>query len=162
MGEAVDHSFAWMAPEDVSAVVAYVRTVPAVVLADLPATLAPAASASYRSGAAALANERGKQVFEGACASCHSWSGVSEVSPFATLTGARAVNDPSAINVVQIVISGTARTTPQGVLSMPAFGASYSDVEIAAVANYVTARFGTQASAIGEREVADLRKQVAQ
>jgi mono/diheme cytochrome c family protein len=162
MGEAVDHSFAWMAPEDVSAVVAYVRTVPAVVSADLPATLAPAASASYRSGAAALANERGKQVFEGACASCHSWSGVSEVSPFATLTGARAVNDPSAINVVQIVISGTARTTPQGVLSMPAFGASYSDVEIAAVANYVTARFGTQASAIGEREVADLRKQVAQ
>ena len=28
------------------------------------------------------------------------------------------------------------------VCSMPAFGSAYSDTEIAAVANYVTARFG--------------------
>ena len=50
---------------------------------------------------------------------------------------------PAATNVAQIVISGTKRHT-EGALSMPAFGNAYSDVEIAAVANYVTARFGSQ------------------
>ena len=161
MGEAVDGSFSHLAPEDVSAVVTYLRSIPAVASSDLPATLATPADSSYKIGPMTVAS-RGKEVFEGACASCHSWSGVSPISAFATLTGARAVNDPSATNVAQIVISGTSRITPPGVLSMPAFGSAYSDAEIAAVANYVTARFGAKGSSIGEHEVASLRKQVAQ
>ena len=161
MGEAVDDSFSHMAPEDVRAVVTYLRSIPAVASSDLPATLAPPADSSHKVGPVTV-DSRGKEVFEGACASCHDWSGVSPISAFATLTGARAVNDPSATNVAQIVISGTRRINPPDVLSMPAFGAIYSDAEIAAVANYVTARFGAKGSSIGEHDVADLRKQVAQ
>jgi mono/diheme cytochrome c family protein len=161
MGEAVDESFSHMAPEDVRAVVTYLRSIPAVVSSDLPATLAPPADSSHKVGPLTV-DSRGKEVFEGACASCHSWSGVSPISAFATLTGTRAVNDPSATNVAQIVISGTRRITPPDILSMPAFGSTYSDVEIAAVANYVTARFGAKGSSIGEHEVANLRRQVAQ
>jgi len=161
MGEAVDQSLSHMAPEDIHAVVAYLRSVPAITSSGLPATLAPAAPASHREGVA-VADARGKQVFEGACASCHSWTGVSPIMPFATLTGARAVNDPGAVNVAQIIITGTRRITPQGVVAMPAFGSAYSDAEIAAVANYVTARFGSRASAITERTVASLREQASQ
>jgi mono/diheme cytochrome c family protein len=40
---------------------------------------------------------------------------------------------------------------------MPSFGAAYSDAEIAAVANYVTARFGAKSSAITAQQVAKLR-----
>jgi mono/diheme cytochrome c family protein len=101
-------------------------------------------------------------IFEGACVSCHGWTGASAISPMATLTGAWAVNDPSATNVAQIVISGTKRHTPPGALSMPAFGNSHSDAEIAAVANYVTARFGAKGSQLSEKDVAELRKQTAQ
>ena len=101
-------------------------------------------------------------VFQGACVSCHGWTGESPLTPFATLTGARAVNDPGAINVAQIVISGTKRQTPPGALSMPAFGSAYSDEEIAAVANYVTARFGGKASQITGQDVTALRKQTSQ
>jgi len=161
MGEAIDESFSHMAPEDVRAVVTYLRTIPAVASSDLPATLAPPADSSHKVGPVTV-DSRGKEVFEGACASCHDWSGVSPISAFATLTGTRAVNDPSATNVAQIVISGTKRITPPDAVSMPAFGAIYSDAEIAAVANYVTARFGAKGSSIGEHDVADLRKQVAQ
>jgi mono/diheme cytochrome c family protein len=160
MGEAVDHSFSQMAPEDIRAVVAYLRTVPPTASTDLPATLAPPASASHKEGG--TADARGKMVFEGACVSCHSWTGESAVSPMATLTGAWAVNDPGATNVAQIVISGTKRHTPDGALSMPAFGNAYSDDEIAAVANYVTARFGTRESKLTAKDVAELRKQTAQ
>ena len=76
-------------------------------------------------------------------------------------TSARAVNDPRAINVAQIVISGTKRSIPQGILSMPAFGNTHSDAEIAAVSNYVTARFGGTKSGITDQDVAALRKQTA-
>ncbi|QPF85717.1 cytochrome c [Bradyrhizobium genosp. L] len=160
MGEAVDHSFSQFAPEDIRAVVAFLRSVPPVASPDLPATTAPPAPPSHKDGV--TADARGKMVFEGACVSCHGWSGESAVSPMATLTGAWAVNDPGATNVAQIVISGTKRHTPDGALSMPAFGNAYSDDEIAAVANYVTARFGSKASKLTAEDVAELRKQTAQ
>ena len=156
MGEAVDQSFSTMTPSDIHALVAYVRSVPAVT-SDLPATLAPPASASPKEGA--TANAAGKKVFEQACVSCHSWTGVSALSPFATISGTRAVNDIAATNVAQVVLSGTVRHTPDGVVSMPAFGASYSDADIAAVVNYVTARFGAAPSNLTDRDVAQLRSE---
>jgi mono/diheme cytochrome c family protein len=161
MGEAVDESFSQLAQEDIRAVVAYLRTVPATASTDLPTTLAPPAPASHRDGGN-TADARGKMVFEGACVSCHGWTGESSISPFATLTGAWTVNDPGATNVAQIVISGTKRHTPKDAVSMPAFGNAYSDAEIAAVANYVTARFGGKASLLTARDVAELRRQTSQ
>ncbi|MDR3465567.1 MAG: cytochrome c [Xanthobacteraceae bacterium] len=159
MGEAVDESFSQLDPADVRAIVAYLRSVPAVASTSLPAAVAPPAPASPREGA--MADAHGKMVFEGACVSCHGWTGESSISPFATLTGAWAVNDPDATNVAQIVIAGTKRHAPDGAISMPAFGNAYSDGEIAAVANYVTARFGSKGSRLTARDVADLRKQTA-
>ena len=160
MGEAVDHSFSRLAPEDIRAIVAYLRSVPPTTSADLSAGLAPPASASHKDGG--TPDARGKMVFEGACVSCHGWTGESPVSTMATLTGAWAVNDPGATNVAQIVISGTKREMPDGALSMPAFGNAYSDDEIAAVANYVTARFGSKGSKLTGKDVAELRKQTSQ
>ena len=160
MGEAVDNSFSYLAPEDIRAIVSYVRTVPAIASLDLPTTRAPAASASPREGGS-TANVRGKTIFEGACASCHGWTGESAISPFATLTGAWAVNDPAATNVAQIVIAGTRRHTPANAVSMPGFGNAYSDIEIAEVANYVTSRFGSKASGLSAKDVAELRRQTS-
>src|SRR5207245_11360879 len=79
MGEAIDESFSHMAPEDVRAVVTYLRTIPAVASSDLPATLAPPADSSHKVGPVTV-DSRGKEVFEGACASCHDWSGVRPIS----------------------------------------------------------------------------------
>jgi mono/diheme cytochrome c family protein len=160
MGEAVDHSFSQMEPADINAVVVYLRSIPPLTSADLPATLAPPAPASPKNGGG-TADVVGKRVFEEACASCHNWTGVSLISQYATISGSRAVNDPTATNVAQIVLSGTIRHTPAGIISMPAFGSSYSNVEIAAVTNYVTARFGSQQSRVREEDVAQLRKQTS-
>jgi mono/diheme cytochrome c family protein len=51
--------------------------------------------------------------------------------------------------------------TPEHAVSMPAFGGAYSDAEIAALANYVTARFGAKASQVTAQDVAELRKQTS-
>jgi len=157
MGEAVDKSLSRLTPGDIAALVAYLRSVPAVASPDLPAPQTAPAPASPKEGVAADANPRGRAVYESACASCHGWTGIGSLTGYATLTGSRAVNDPAATNVVQIVLSGMQRQTPDGRVFMPAFGAAYSDTEIAAVANYVTARFGAKPSAVSAADVAKLR-----
>ena len=162
MAEAVNLSFAQLTPGDIRAMVVYLKTVPAIETPDLPAPKAEVASADPKQGApqglAADTDQHGKQIFAGACAGCHSWTGVSSLAPHATLTGTRAVNDPSATNVAQIVLMGSTHPVRNGALAMPAFGAAYNDREIAAVSNYVTARFGAKASAITPEDVGKLRE----
>jgi mono/diheme cytochrome c family protein len=159
MGEAVDLSLQYLTPGDISALVAYVTTVPPVTSRDLPAVKAQPAPALHSEGVTAVVDPRGKEIFEGVCAGCHGWTGESPVLSSATLTGVRAVNDPTANNVVQVVLSGAAG--PAGGTGMPAFGSAYSDAEVAAVANYVTARFGSKPSNISAANVADMRKEIS-
>src|SRR5262249_54103853 len=76
MGEAVDQSFSQMPQTDIRALVAYLRSVPALASPDLPGTIATPAPASLKESGA-TSDTLGKRVFEGACVSCHSWPGVS-------------------------------------------------------------------------------------
>jgi len=158
MGEAVDNSLQYLTPGDVAAIVTYVRSVSGIATSDLPEPKAGPAPASHAEGVAANVDPRGKAVYAGACAGCHDWTGVSPVIPYATLTGVRSVNDPTATNVVQIILSGAHRQVPDTQATMPAFGSAYSDEEIASLANYVTARFGTP-SAVTAQNIATLRAQ---
>ena len=157
MAEAVDVSLSALSPADIHAIVVYLRSVPAISSPDLPAAKPTPASDMPKTMMASF-TPCGKQVFEGACASCHSWSGVSLLADEATLTGSRSVNDGSATNVARIVLSGERRQTPHGVVMMPAFGRTYSDAEIAAVANFVVARFGAAVSSLTAKDVAKLRQ----
>ena len=78
--------------------------------------------------------------------------------PHSTLTGTRAVNDPSATNVALAVLKGASTLPPSGDIAiMPAFGAAWSDEDIAAVSNYVIARFGAKPSKITAADVSKLR-----
>jgi mono/diheme cytochrome c family protein len=157
MAEEIDVSTSTLAAADLNALITYLRTIPALHTSDLPAPKTALASDSPGPTQAGL-DSRGREIFEGACVSCHGWSGVSLLTSYATLTGDRAVNDPSAINVAQIVLWGESRHTAEGVVLMPSFGDAYSDTEIAAVANYVTARFGAQPSHLSAQDVAGFRK----
>jgi mono/diheme cytochrome c family protein len=157
MGEAIDESLSHLRPSDVSAIVTYLRTVADISTSDLPAPQPNPAPAVYSDGNGAATNPHGLEVYEGACAGCHGWTGISPVLPYATLTGTRGVNDVTATNVAQVIIHGAQRHLASSATHMPAFGAMYSDAEIASVANYVTARFGTKASELSAAQVAKLR-----
>jgi mono/diheme cytochrome c family protein len=158
MGEAVDLSLRHLTPSDIAAMVTYLRSIPPVETPDQPPPIDGPAPATHRMAAADSAAPLGKKIFEGACIGCHAWSGQGALNGLATLNGSRAVNDPTAINVAQVVIRGASRSTAQGQSVMPAFGHAYSDAEIAAVANYVTARFGATPSRVTPKQVAALRK----
>jgi mono/diheme cytochrome c family protein len=159
MGEAVDHSLRYLTQSDITAMVTYLRSVSGIATSDLPEPKASPAPSSYAEGVAAKVDSRGKAVYAGACAGCHDWTGVSPVIPDATLTGVRSVNDPTATNVVQVILSGAHRHASDSGPTMPAFGGAYSDAEIASLANYVTARFGAQPSAVTAENIAALRAQ---
>lgn len=151
MAEAIDMSLRHLTPGDVAAMATYLKTIPAVRTAELPPT-AKRVTELQRDDAELA----GKRVFEGACASCHAWSGGGSAIPEAALTGSRAVNDSSATNVVQMILNGTG-SVPLGSPFMPSFATSYGNDEIAALSNYVTGRFGASASRITAKDVARLR-----
>jgi len=159
MALAVHLSFQKLTQSDVSAIVEYVRTLPAVSTPDLPAPKAQVASDDPAQGVPLDSHRRGAAIFASMCAGCHSWTGVSSSVPHATLTGTRSVNDPSATNVALAVLRGASTLPPSGdIATMPAFGQAWTDDDIAAVANYVVARFGAQPSAITAAEVHKLRE----
>jgi mono/diheme cytochrome c family protein len=154
MGEAVDLSLSSLTKSDIAAIVTYLRSV-AAVASDLPKLAGPSPATPQL---AEIDNPIGKRMFEGNCVSCHAWTGAGAIIGEAQLTGLRAVNDPSARNVVQMILGGAGRPdTPHPY--MPSFASSYSDTEIAAVANYVTARFGSTPSRVTPADVADSRRQ---
>jgi mono/diheme cytochrome c family protein len=161
MGEAIDNSLSHLDPSDIAALVAFLRTVPPLADPELPAPRQSPAAVAPKDGIAE-ADAQGAALFAGACASCHGWTGKSPVLDIATFTGARAVNDPSARNVAQAIVWGVTRETATGTVRMPGFGKSYSNIEIADIANYVTRRFGAAPSAITADEVAQLRTEASQ
>lgn len=157
MGEAVDLSLSKLTPSDIRALVTYLRSIPPIGSPKFPAVRTEVAGATPPWSAADMsADSLGKQVFAGACSGCHGWGGNSPLMDRATLIGSRAINDPSAVNVVQIILNGSDSGNSSST-DMPAFGAAYTDAEIAAVANYLTARFGAKPSAVSARTVAHLR-----
>jgi mono/diheme cytochrome c family protein len=156
MGEAVDDSLKHLKASDLVAIVSYLRTVPSVATGDLPE---PRTTPATATSAEIAAEPRGRAVYEGACAGCHGWSGISPGIAAANLTGMRSVNDATAINVAEVVIRGGERKVEAGPSNMPAFGSTYSDAEIASVANFVTARFSATQSHLTAAQVAKLRNQ---
>ena len=153
MGEAVEISLSSLTKSDIAAILTYLRSVPAAA-SDLPKLAGPAPETPQLAG---IDNAVGKRMFEGNCVSCHAWTGAGAVIGQAQLTGVRAVNDPSAANVVQMIFGGGRPGASHP--TMPSFGQSYSDAEIAAVANYVTARFGATPSRVTPADVANFRSQ---
>jgi mono/diheme cytochrome c family protein len=160
MAEAVHLSFAKMTDSDIRSIVEYVRSVPPVDTPDMPAPRLEPAELDPLAGVAAAENPRGLEIFSGACAGCHGWTGQNDLVPHSTFTGSRAVNDPTATNVALAILHGASSlASPDGAVAMmPAFGDIYSDDDVAAVANYVVARFGATPSAITAVEVARLRE----
>ena len=159
MGEAVAHSLQYLEPKDVGALVAYLRTVPAregahPIMVDAKPAPALASAPSAGDGPA---HARGFKLFAGSCASCHQWNGQGLETPYAALVGTRGVNDVNGANVTQAILQGARMRIGGSDVFMPAFGAAYSNTEVAALANYVIAQFGGKQGQVTPDDVAKRR-----
>ncbi|HTV95667.1 MAG TPA: cytochrome c [Steroidobacteraceae bacterium] len=163
MLEAVAHSLQFLSPADASALLAYLRTVPAregshPISVDAQPPALAASSPLLPNAEELRAEPQGLKLFEGACASCHQWNGQGRETPYAALQGMRTVNDPSAQNATEVILQGARMRVGDADVYMPAFGDAYSDTEVAALANYVVAHFGGKQGTVTAREVAERRK----
>ena len=165
MAEAVSLSLSRMTPADLRAMAVYLKSLPpkagdvAVAVNPNPPALAASTLYAPAPNETRNADATGLRIFEGACASCHGWNGEGVQVGYGALRGAQTVNDPEATNLVQVILRGSAITTPDSHASMPSFGRAYSDTDIAAVSNYVLRHFGGKAPTVTPAAVAAARKQ---
>ncbi len=132
MAEVVENSLSHLDAGDITAMVHYLRSVPA--RSDGPAMAGDASPAPT--------DALGRQLFAQACAGCHLPDGRGRQSPWAALAGSHSTADPAATNLLEILANGSNIRTGQGPMFMHGFTAAYSDDELAAVANYTMQQFG--------------------
>jgi mono/diheme cytochrome c family protein len=159
----VEYSLRFLTPEDIRAMVTYLRSIPPQRdEGDAPVALEPplvrASTAFSPPPDEAKEGSLGLALFQGACASCHAWNGEGLQHPHAALLGSQTVNDPKGTNLLQVILHGSHMKTNEGDVFMPSFGHAYLDTEIAALANYVIRHFGAKQSAITAADVAAARK----
>jgi len=163
MLEAVAHSLQFLNPTDATALVTYLRTVPAhegkhPISVDAQPPAVVASNATLPSPDELVSESQGLALFAGACAGCHQWNGSGRQTPYASLQGARTVNDPSAKNVTEVILQGAKMRVGDSDVYMPAFADAYSNAEVAALANYVVAHFGGKHAGVTADDVAARRK----
>jgi len=152
MAEAIVDSLSYLTPDDIRAIVVYLRSIAPIQTVPAIAQNPPAASGA--TPAAGL----GEQVFAGNCANCHNWDGNGAQSPYAALLGSRTVNDAAATNMLAILLSGSHVSLPAEHIYMPPFGKGHSDDELAAVANFVNGYFGDGTATVTPADVDKARK----
>jgi mono/diheme cytochrome c family protein len=163
MLEAVAHSLQFLSPVDATALVAYLRTVPAhegkhPITVDPQPPAVVASNATLPSPDELSSGSQGLALFAGACAGCHQWNGSGRQTPYASLQGTRSVNDPSAKNITEVILEGAKMRVGDNDVYMPAFADAYSNTEVAALANYVVAHFGGKHGSVTADDVAARRK----
>jgi mono/diheme cytochrome c family protein len=146
MKAVVDDSLSRLPASDIQDIVAYLQTaVPA------KTSVAPTAVPAMPAGI------NGAQLYANNCARCHGGNGEGVDNNFPNLAHNQSVWDGPADNVISMILGGYA---PWHVhqASMPEFGQSLSDDQIAAVANYIRISWGNKGTADATgTQVGDLR-----
>lgn len=133
MAEVIQNSLRYLTADDISAMVTYLRNVPAKP-GGPPAFLANAVIPPV--------DALGARLFAQACSGCHLPNGTGRQSAWAALKGAHTAADPAGQNLVQILSEGTQIETSEGAMFMHPFTGAYTDTELAALSNYTIAQFG--------------------
>ena len=139
MAEVVEDSLQYLTPEDIHAMVTYLRGV----TAQASTSVVPIPNADSKP-----LDAQGSRLFADACAGCHLPSGGGRQSKWAALAGAHTVADVTGTNLVAVLMQGTRIDTKQGDMLMHPFNHAYSNDEMAALANYTRAQFGSQSIAL--------------
>ena len=171
MAEAVEHSLRHLSPGDIGAIVAFLRTVPAIPdpTLDRPAfgwaEARPVALATIEPGNGPMQSDLadassldGAVLFNGACATCHGVDGAGTPDgTYPSLTANTTVGASDPANLILTIVEGVDREGANAHAFMMPFVAELTNAQIAALAGHVTARFGNPAVTVDEAKVTELR-----
>lgn len=164
MGLAVERSLTHLTDSDIHDIIAYLRQVPAVptsVTAGRIETIKPINPDTVEhvvdnwQSQLNIENASGASLYNGACASCHGFSGTGGAG--VNLTKNSSVHSPEPNNVVQVIANGIHRNIDKKQFFMPAFSGQLDNQEIASITNYVRVNFGgIEKANISAKQVGDI------
>lgn len=102
----------------------------------------------------------GQALYSTYCGACHQANGEGMAGVFPPLKGSSVVNKADASKHIDIVLGGLQGARASGVTytnPMPAFAATLSDEEIAAIIDYERGAWGNHGSLVGSAQVASER-----
>lgn len=150
MAEVIGDSTRHLSASDISAMVAYLRTVPG-----QPASDGQRRRPAKRTAEPAHDDALGSQLFRSHCASCHVTGGPGgSVLAFGRYS---AVVRQSPTNLIQVLLNGVQHQTNRGPVFMPGYVHTLSDAQLAALANEVRRRYSANPAAIAPEDVERLR-----
>ncbi|WP_267555125.1 cytochrome c [Rhizobium rhizogenes] len=173
MGEAIEHSFSHLTPDDISAIATYIKTVaPLHDASDNQSRFGygqPFTQLASLRGANPIRSDTDEQasgavLFYGNCASCHQPSGQgSKDDYYPSLFHNSATGGTNRTNLISTILNGVSRTTPKGQAFMPGFGGKANDInalndnQVATLANYVIEHYGRPGTPVTPANVAEVR-----
>jgi mono/diheme cytochrome c family protein len=147
MAETIMNSLQHLSDDDIQAIVAYLRDVPAqpgdekqprFSWGDVPAVAGDTGTKTRGSG-----STEGDNLYRSLCSGCHGMNGGgSPDGSYPSLTRNSTVGAATPEDVVMTILEGVKAGDVAGRKSMAAFSGWLDDGQVATLANYVTARFG--------------------
>lgn len=158
MQDVVAHSTQNMTDDDLSAMAAYIKTLPET--GGKKSSFA-ASEATVQKIMSGNDGERGVQLYLDNCAACHRVDGKASGKVFPALPGNPTVLQEDATSLIRVVLAGarlpSTKTAPSD-LGMPGFAWRLSDEETAQLTTFVRNAWGNKASAVEAGDVAEVRK----
>lgn len=157
MAEAVTYSLHYLTPQDIHAIVVYLRSLPPRDEGEGAVKLTPEMIKNRMENTPEIG--KGASLFQGMCYGCHQYDGTGRQVSFATLWGARTVSNTDGTNLVHVILEGASLPSENGPITMPGFDhGNYSNKDLADLANYVVAHFSGRKSNITPDQVQSLRE----
>jgi mono/diheme cytochrome c family protein len=154
MGEAVDDSLKYLNDADLKAIVAYLRTVPAVRGDESKPRYGWSADGRLDEAS----DSEGARLYTFYCSGCHGADGKTHNEYYPAMVGQGTVGANPPTNLIMIILHG-ARRADHPYAFMPSYRDAFNDEQVAALVNYVAKRFGDPKASIKAGDVADARKQ---
>jgi mono/diheme cytochrome c family protein len=145
MAEVVLQSLQYLTPDDLGAMAAYLKS--------LPAAPAPERRAAPQPPEQVM--QAGGKLYGQHCATCHGERGEGK-GPYPALAGNRALTLAEPVNAIRVVLNGGFAPGTRGnprPYGMPPFGHLLGDAEVATLTTFLRASWGNAAPAVSAPEV---------
>ncbi len=157
MGDVVQHSTQYFSDADLTAVAAYLKTLPPTRGDGSSFAANPATAAALASGHEA---DRGAELYMDNCAACHRTNGEGSAEVFPAIAGNSSVLTPDPASLIRLVLQGSAvppTAAAPSKLGMPGFGWRLSNEEAAQLLSFIRSSWGNQAPSVSASEIARVR-----
>lgn len=153
MAEVVTNSLQYLTDQDLIAIAAYLKSLPAVNSDNQPFVYDPAVANALRKGDD---SKRGASVYIDNCAACHRTDGKGYANTFPKLAGNPVIQNKNPASLINIILQGHTLkgtvSTPT-IYTMPSLKWRLNDGQIADVVSFIRTSWGNQGTEIDQQEV---------